>query len=462
MLSPEIALISRGMRGDWVRLRTLILLRWMAIAGQLAAITVADRYYGMLLPLGFCYLAVGASIVANLISTFVFPENKRLSEPAVMLTLLFDVSQLSLLLALSGGLTNPFALLILAPVTISASALELRTTLLLGTVSIAFVTATSFFHIPLRFADGTILTVPALFEFGFWLSIVIGILFLGLYSRRIATEIRSMSDALLATQMALAREQKLTDLGGVVAAAAHELGTPLATIKLVSTEMMQDLADFPLLYEDARLIKDQADRCRDILRSMGRTGKDDLHMRAVPLSALLKEAAEPHLARGKVIKFNFSPAPGGSSRQPNVLRRPEVIHGLRNLVQNAVDFAGSTVWIDGEWTADAVTVRIVDDGDGFAPQVIGRIGDPFVRSRRLAQNLVRRPEYEGMGLGLFIAKTLLERTGADLTFANASDPFLLPDERPQRSGAVVEVVWLSGRLLAPQDSGLGENEPILP
>ena len=167
MLSPDIGPISRRTHSDWVRLRTLILLRWMAIVGQLAAITVADRYYGMQLPLALCYLAVGASIVANLVSVFVFPENKRLSEPEAMLTLLFDLSQLSFLLALTGGLTNPFALLILAPVTISASALELRTTLFLGTLSILFVTATAFFHAPLRYADGTILTVPVLFEFGF-------------------------------------------------------------------------------------------------------------------------------------------------------------------------------------------------------------------------------------------------------------------------------------------------------
>ncbi len=462
MLSPDIWLISRGRPSDWVRLRTLILLRWMAIVGQLAAITVADRYYGMQLPLGLCYLAVGALIVANLFSIFVFPENKRLSEPGAMLTLLFDLSQLSILLGLTGGLTNPFALLILAPVTISASALELRTTLLLGTMSILFLTAASFFHVPLRFADGTILTVPMLFEFGFWLSIVIGILFLGLYSRRIATEIRLMSDALLATQMALAREQKLTDLGGVVAAAAHELGTPLATIKLVSTEMMEELSDNPLLCDDARLIGEQADRCRDILRSMGRAGKDDLHMRAVPLSALLKEAAEPHLLRGKEIIFSFSPELGGDARQPSALRRAEVVHGLRNLVQNAVDFARSTVWIEGEWSDKAVTIRIVDDGDGFPPHVIGRIGDPFVRSRRHVQDLAKRPEYEGMGLGLFIAKTLLERTGAELTFANASDPFLSRDERPQRSGAIVEVVWPSAQILAPPDTALGANQPIEP
>lgn len=450
--------MTRDTRSDWVRLRTLIFLRWMAIAGQLGAITVADRYYGMQLPLGLCYMAVGTSIIANLISVFVYPENKRLTEFEAMLTLLFDLSQFSFLLYLTGGLTNPFALLILAPVTVSASALELRTTLFLGTMSIIFVTVTAFFHVPLRFSNGEVLTIPVLFEFGFWLAIIIGILFLGLYSRRVATEIRSMSDALLATQMALAREQKLTDLGGVVAAAAHELGTPLATIKLVSTEMMEELTQDDPLRDDARLIREQADRCRDILRSMGRAGKDDLHMRSVPLASLLKEAAEPHQVRGKVLDFDFAPSAGGDARQPIVQRRPEVIHGLRNLIQNAVDFADGRVWISGTWTGQSISIRIVDDGEGYPPHVIGRIGDPFVRSRKSAQDLARRPEYEGMGLGLFIAKTLLERTGAELTFANASDPFLTRQERPERSGAIVTVVWPRDRLVAPRDQILGENQ----
>jgi len=458
MLSPSLDLVRRDTRSDWVRLRTLIVLRWLAIGGQLAAITAADRIYGMQLPLGACYLVVGSAVIANLISIFVFPENKRLSETEALLTLLFDLSQLMLLIFLTGGLTNPFTLLILVPVTVSASALELRTTLILGAAAIALVTAAALWHVPLRFGDGTVLQVPQLFGFGFWLSIVIGIVFLGLYSRRVATEIRSMSDALLATQMALAREQKLTDLGGVVAAAAHELGTPLATIKLVSTELADELSDRPDLLEDALLIRDQADRCRTILHSMGRAGKDDLHLQRAPLELVLREAAEPHLGRGKTVTFHLMQADGAAVRQPTILRRPEIIHGLRNLVQNAVDFARSAVWIDAEWSGHTVTVRIVDDGTGYPPQVIGRIGDPFVRSRRTAQDLVRRPEYEGMGLGLFIAKTLLERSGAMLSFANASDPFLTPDERPERSGAIVEVMWELARIAAPTDAAVGENQ----
>lgn len=448
--------LSENGRSDWVRLRTLILLRWMAISGQLVTIAVAVNFYEIQLPVGLCYLVIGASVVANLVSTFVYPPTKRLSETEALITLMFDISQLSLLVFLTGGLANPFALLILAPVTISATALELRTTIILGGLAIALVTITALTNVPLRLPDGTPLETPQLFKFGFWLSIVVGIAFLSLYARRVATEIRSMSNALLATQMALAREQKLTDLGGVVAAAAHELGTPLATIKLVSTEMMDELADRPALLEDMRLIRDQADRCRDILRSMGRAGKDDLHMRQAPFGEVLREAAEPHLGRGKQVEFFMHPKVGNAVAHPSILRRPEIIHGLRNLIQNAVDFAKSTVWIEAEWSDTTLQVRIIDDGAGFPAQIIGRIGDPFVRSRAPERDLALRPDYEGMGLGLFIAKTLLERTGAELSFGNASDPSQLVG----KCGAFVELRWPRHALEARPEVGQGANIPF--
>jgi two-component system sensor histidine kinase RegB len=270
-----------------------------------------------------------------------------------------------------------------------------------------------------------------------------------------------MSDALAATQMALARAQKLNDLGGVVAAAAHELGTPLATIKLTSSELADELDDKPDLKADALLIRQQADRCRDILRSMGRAGKDDLHMRQAPIVEVIREAAEPHQDRGKDILIEDGPGPGGEYSPPQILRRPEVIHGLRNLVQNAVDFARTTVWVEALWTKDTISIRIIDDGVGFQPHLIGRIGDPFMRSRRSAS----RPEYEGMGLGLFIAKTLLERSGARLTFANGTEPFGAITTPGTRSGAVIEVIWPRSVIVTEEATArgpLGENQLIDP
>ena len=263
--------------------------------------------------------------------------------------------------------------------------------------------------------------------------------------------------------MALAREQKLTDLGGVVAAAAHELGTPLATIKLASTELIEELEHDPVLREDAELIKNQADRCRDILRSMGRAGKDDLHMRHAPLAAVVREAAEPHMDRGKAVHFDIAPVEGSNSDQPVITRRPEIIHGLRNLVQNAVDFARANVWIDVLWDAEWLTVRIVDDGPGFSSNIMARIGDPFVRRRKSGRLAKSRLGYEGMGLGLFIAKTLLERSGGEITFANGREPFEAFATPGERAGAIVEVRWARTAFAdaeAQKSAALGENTPF--
>lgn len=441
MAQAEFGLLAGQQRSNWIRLRTLIVLRWVAIIGQLSALTVAQRMLGLQLELGLCYLVVGVSVIGNLIAIFVFPENKRLSESENLAMVMFDLIQLGFLLYLTGGLNNPFTLLMLGPVTISATVLTMRSTILMGGTAIIIVTILSQYYFPLRTELGLVLEVPQIFIFGNWVALVIAICFIGLYSFRVTTEINSMSDALSATQMALAREQKLTDLGGVVAAAAHELGTPLATIKLTSSELIEELADNDELREDAKLIREQANRCRDILRDMGRAGKEDLHLKQGPLMTVVQEAAEPHAHRGKGIYYTHDPAAGTEIDQPAILRKPEIIHGLRNLVQNAVDFASSQVWIEAHWTNDIIALRIIDDGKGFPPHLLGRIGDPFVGRRKTREDRSQRPEYEGMGLGLFIAKTLLERSGAELNFANGTDPFQPRDGDDLTIGAIVEVQW---------------------
>ena len=463
-MPPDMTDHSSGLfklrnRGNWIRLRTLVLLRWWAIIGQASALIIADRVYHLDLEMGLCFLVIGVSVASNLVAAFVFAENKRLSEQDTFLVVLFDMLQLGLLLYLTGGMHNPFTILIVGPVTVSASALSGRSTAFLGMMAIVIVTLLMQFYLPLRTEDGFVLRVPDVFRFGSWVAIVIAVLFLGVYSRWIVQEMRAMSDALQATQMALSREQKLTDLGGVVAAAAHELGTPLATIKLTSAELAEELEDHPDLRDDALLIREQADRCRDILRSMGRAGKDDLHLRRTPLTALVEEAAEPHVDRGKHIHFDHAAGGADIMTQPTVLRRPEVIHGLRNLIQNAVDFARANVWVETRWGDDTITLRIMDDGRGYPADMLGRIGDPFIR-RRAPATEPRRPEYEGMGLGLFIAKTLLERSGADLTFANGADATGAEPLDAARSGALVEVTWPRKAFEVPDTPALGENQPI--
>ncbi len=429
-----------------MRLRTLIGLRWLAIIGQSAAIIIAIYALDIDLRLDLCLAAIGISATINIIATLVFPENNRLTERNAMLTLLFDLCQLAFLLYVTGGLSNPFAVLMLAPVIISATTLTLLTTALLGTIFLSLITLLIWFSIPLTTTSGIVIQQSQILIFGNWTALVIAALFLAGYARRITSENYSMSEALTATQLALGREHRLTSLGGVVAAAAHEMGTPLATIKLVAYELADELADHPELKKDAELISSQADRCRDILRDMGRIGKDDIHLQNAPIEAVIAEAAEPHMDRGKVVHIH------ADSNQPLIARHPEIIHGLRNLIQNAVDFATENVWINATWTDDIVKIHIGDDGDGYPPDLIGKIGDPFVRNRN-----EKRPGYEGMGLGLFIAKTLLERTGARLTFANGTDTASIPN-LSLPTGAIVEVIWQRSTIETPPLGPLGENQ----
>jgi len=456
-LQPE-GLMHRDIQGHWVRLETLTRVRWLAVFGQIMALLIAYHGFGLRFNLALCLAVVGVSVLSNILSAAIFPRSRRLSEGETLLTLLFDTAQLSLLLFLTGGLGNPFALLLLAPVTIAATTLPLRSTLTLGLVTILLTTLLAQAFEPIVQPDGSALLLPDLFRFGFWLAMVIGIAFIGIYSRSVAAQKHTLAEALLATQMALAREQKLTDLGGVVAAAAHELGTPLATIKLASAELIDALKDQPDLCEDARLIREQTDRCRAILRSMGRAGKDDLHLRHAPLETVLHEAAGPHAHRGKTIAFTFSPKDGADPAPPEVRRTPEVIHGLRNLIQNAVDFSVARVSVNAEWTPDSVTVRVLDDGPGYPPHLLGRIGEPYLRDRRDAHRSTERPGYEGMGLGLFIAKTLLERSGASVAFSNFS-PRTAPAGREALRGAVAEVTWKRSLFEADTRRALGENLP---
>lgn len=450
-------------RSNWVRLRTLVTLRWFAAAGQATAILVAVQVYGLQIEVGFAAMVIAASLLANLFCSFVYPENKRLSEREASFWMVFDIVQLSLLLFLTGGLNNPFAMLVLAPVTIAATVLHLRSTVFLGLAAIVLISLLSQLSLPIIGAQGEMLVLPGLFLFGFWVALTIGVVFLAIYARQVTTEMHTMGEALLATQLALAREQKLTDLGGVVAAAAHELGTPLATIKLVSSELMEELENHPELLEDAALIRQQANRCRDILHSMGRAGKDDLHLRHAPLETVVREAAEPHVSRGKAVVFKVGPALGAELAQPTIPRRPEIIHGLRNLIQNAVDFSQSKVHVDINWSETEINVRISDDGQGFPPSVLGRIGDPYVRRRRYTEDRGRRPGYEGMGLGLFIAKTLLERSGAKLTFANSRRHGHAGWAGQATGGAIVQVTWARSALPDPNRApgrALGKNKPI--
>ncbi len=414
-----------------IRIRTLALLRWFAIGGQVATTIVA-----LAMGIDFALAPVLALIVASAgmnLWLFLQPPSRTSARRAVM-QLSFDLAQISALMALTGGLTNPFALLVLAPVTIAATSLNLRQTVALGLATMALITLAGIFALPLRDANGAVLQMAPTLALGHWAALMIGVMFFAGYAHRVTRELSLTSSALFATQMALAREQRLQHLGGVVAAAAHELGTPLATIKLIAAEMEDELSDRPDLADDLSSLRASVERCGAILKSMGRAGKDDLLLRVAPLQVVLEDAAEPHAGRGIHLQI--------MAEDIDIQRDPAVIHALRNLIQNAVDFAHSRVMIEAAADDTHLHVLIRDDGPGFPAALLARIGDPYPTNRRSSES---RKGYEGMGLGLFIAKTLLERSGAALAFGNG-DP-----------GAMVEVSWPLARIRADGRAALGEN-----
>jgi len=423
-----------------IRLRTLMLLRWVAIAGQSCAVAVA-LMIGAHLVLGPVLMVIGLAILVNV--ALMLRGSRRITPYEAAWQLGFDLAQIATLLSLTGGLTNPFALLLLAPVTVAATTLPGRQLVALGIATIIMVTLAGNFARPLTFTEGPVLTLSDPLLVGNWCAIIIGALFFAFYARTVTAEISATSDALFAARMALEREQKLQHLGGVVAAAAHEMGTPLATIKLVSAELADEISeampDRTDLGEDLALLRKSAERCAAILRSMGSAGRDDLLIHQAPLRAVLEEAAAPHRDRGVRIRIE---TPG----QPVTIRRDAaLIHGLRNLIQNAVDFANAEVLVEASVGRRELRLRIADDGPGFPPALLPRIGSPFLTTRPRAED---GRSYEGMGLGLFIAKTLLERAGADVRFGN------------RQRGAQVTVTWPRGLIEAEDRGALGENPQI--
>jgi two-component system sensor histidine kinase RegB len=427
-----------------LRLHTLIQLRWLAVAGQTVAVLVVGLFMRFELPMEACFAVIALSAALNLFLKLRFPPTLRLKHGWATLLLAYDILQVGALLYLTGGLENPFCFLILVPVIVSASTLEPRHTIILGAVALAVSTTLALpVHFPLpgwetpTFAH---FDLPEIYIWGIWTALACALVFMGIYAFRVAEEARQLADALTATELVLAREQHLTAIDGLAAAAAHELGTPLATIALVATELERALPPDGPLSPDIALLKSQAQRCREILGKLTSLSLEaDWHHARHPLSALLEEVVEPHRALGFNIRVDLLPGPGP---EPSAVRNPAILYGLGNLVENAVDFAESLVSVSARWTDATVTITIMDDGPGFADEIIDHIGEPYVTTRR-TEDGEEGGSAGGLGLGFFIAKTLLERTGGRLELSNRSPP---------QTGAIIRIHWPREALANPAEA----------
>jgi two-component system sensor histidine kinase RegB len=412
-----------------ISLNALINLRWLAIAGQTLALAIVEWGLDFSLPAVPAFAVVGLTAVVNIALRLGYASTYRLSDKEAGALLAFDIVQLAMLLYLTGGLVNPFSILFLAPVLISAMALKPRTTLLLGALVVAVSTMLAVHSHPLPWRGEPII-LPPQYIVGIWASIMVSVAFIGAYAWRVAEETRKLSDALAATELVLAREQQITAIDGLAAAAAHELGTPLATIALVVRELERAMPENSPHGADIKLLRQQTERCRTILRTLTSLESGLAPFDRITLSHLVEEVVSPLRDFDTDFEIRFQ---DDRSREPVVARNPAVLYGLESIVENAADFAKQKVLIEASWDEHEVNIAVSDDGPGFAPEIIGRIGEPYLRAR--GQSLLRKGKGDdeaGLGLGFFIAKTLLERGGGTLRVENRVAP---------ASGAVVRLHW---------------------
>ena len=424
---------------EGLRLQTLVRLRWLAVIGQTVAVLGVHFGLGFRLPLGECMAVVALSAWLNIFLTIRWRTSLRLEDRSAALLLGYDIVQLAGLLYLTGGIQNPFVFLFLVPVTVSASTLALSRTLALAALTFGLITALVFFHMPLPWYPDTRLVLPPIYAAGMWTALICGLVFSIMYAHRISREAREMSHALAAAEQVLAREQQLSALDGMAAAAAHELGTPLGTIALVAKELKRELPNADAFADDLDLLISQAQRCREILsRLASRETQSDAMFARVKVTVMAEDIAEP--LRDGPVEIVVTPGAGGlggpeRAGEPLVMRNPGIAYGLANILENAVDFATRRVEVNVTWTPVEIAIMISDDGPGFAQEVIDRLGEPYVTTRPGYGPLIDESEgdgHEGLGLGFFIAKTLLERSGAVVTLANRTQP---------QTGAIVRIAW---------------------
>jgi two-component system sensor histidine kinase RegB len=406
-----------------MRLDTILRLRWLAVLGQLATIFVVEQGLDFDLPLVPCLLVIAFSAIVNILLQIAFNPMRRMEPLHAAGLLALMIAELDALLFFTGGMDNPFLILVLAPALIAATALPSRLTLALAAFAAASATVLTFWHLPLPWSEANPLDIPLTYTIASWIATLVAIGVTSLYAFQATEQARKLSDALAAAELVLTREQHLTQLDGLAAAAAHELGTPLSTITLIAREMEKSVDASSPLAADVKTLREQTQRCRDILTKLTQLSSADAPFDRMRLSALVEETVAPHRGFGIAIRIRQT---ASTRDEPVTHRNPGVLYGLGNILENAVDFARETVEVDAWWDTRNVEIVIADDGPGIAPDILRKIGEPY---------LSRRPPESGsggLGLGIFIARTLLERSGAKVSFRNRIFP---------AHGAIVHIMW---------------------
>ncbi len=390
--------------------KTLVFLRWIAIIGQFTAITLVYFYLKLDFLFLIAYLILFLGLLTNLYLQYRI-KSILLKDFYASIFLIYDLIQLTALLYLTGGISNPFSILMIIPTIVSSTFLSVGTTIILGIFTIVFLFLLTMFHHPLPGIHDDNVAFPKLYLVGYFLSIIVGLLFLGYFGVRFSGESKRRSDAINKLQQVIAKEYELESLGGQAAAAAHSLGTPLATINVVASELKKELGNDTEYSKDIDLLITQTKRCGEILKKISKKQiKDDEFFKKTKLEDLLEEIISSFKeTSSKQINLTLE----NEKNKPLISRSPELIYGLRNFIGNAVKFSKSTVEINVLNHDDKIKIKINDDGPGFPDDIKEVIGEPYIKSKsnQVSSN-------SGTGLGTFLGKTLLERKSANLEFTS--------------------------------------------
>ncbi len=402
--------------------RTLIILRWIAIFGQLLALYTVYFAFNFEFPLFYCSIIILFGILTNLFLQFHLKKN-QLTNLESALFLFYDIFQLSLLLFFTGGIKNSFVIFLVVPSIISSTLLNLRNTFVLSTTTVIALLILTFYHFPLPGSGDFHFSVPEYYLYAVPISVIIALVFLTYFGARFGTESKKRVKALNTLELTLAKEQELESIGHQAAAAAHSLGTPLSTITVIARELKKEIKNDPKYSGDIDLLLSQAKRCGDILKKISKKQiVDDKFMSDVSIQNLLIEITKSfEEISKKEIFLNLEKA------KENLIidRSPEITYGIRNFIGNAVKYSNNKVEVNLEKSSNHIKINIIDDGPGFPEDVFKIIGQPYITSK--SKDLSSKA---GLGLGTFIGKTLLERKKATLMFSNSEE-----------GGAIVTITW---------------------
>jgi len=410
--------------------KTLVILRWIALAGQYITISIVYSIFKFELHFFYCSLIIFVGVLTNLYLQFKFKKN-QLNNFAATFCLFYDLLQLSLLLYLTGGITNPFAILLIVPAIVSSTFLTLRSTINLSITTVIVLAVLTIYNLPLPHYGELHFHIPDTYLYALPISIVITLIFLTYFGVRFGIQSKKRTEALNKLELILAKEHELESIGLQAAAAAHSLSTPLSTITVVARELEKEIGNNPKYAKDIDLLLSQTKRCSDILKNFSKDQlKEDNFLSDIKIEELLNEIVRSF---SEISEKKLSLLVEKNKLNPQIDRTLEITYGLRNFIGNAVKYSNSFVDISLESNNKITEVKVCDDGPGFSEDVLDVLGEPYIRSK---DKIISSKS--GLGLGTFIGKTLLERMKADVKF----------DKCPKTNGAMVIISWQTKDLLA--------------